>query len=63
MSTVLETIQQEVWQIRRDVAFLRHVVEEDCELSDEACQELKAAKKRMAKGEYMPHEQVMKQYG
>ena len=63
MSTTLETIHEDIRVIKNELAFLRHVMEEEYELGDEARQDLKAARKRLAKGEYIPHEQVMKQYG
>ena len=62
MSTTLKTIQKEMRQIRRDVAFLRHVVEEDYELSDETVRRLEAARKTPLY-EYVRHEDVVKKCG
>ena len=63
MTVTLETIHEDMQKIKNELLFLRHVMEEEYELSGEARQELQAARERMDKGEYIPHEDVMKKYG
>ena len=63
MAVTLETIHEDMQKIKNELVFLRHVMEEEYELSGEARQELQSARERMDKGEYIPHEDVMKKYG
>ena len=63
MTVTLETIHEDMQKIKNELLFLRHVMEEEYELSSKAQQKLQAARERMDKGEYIPHEDVMKKYG
>ena len=63
MAVTLETIHEEMQKMKQDLVFLRHVMEEEYELSAKACRELQAARKRMARGDYIPHEKIMEKYG
>ena len=55
MTVTLETIHEDMQKIKNELVFLRHVMEEEYELSGDARQELKVARERMGKGEYTSH--------
>jgi len=57
MGTTLETIQQDIEQMKRELLFLRHVMEEDYELSEEAKKRLELARKT-PRSAYLSHEAV-----
>ena len=63
MAVTLETIHEDMQKMKQDLVFLRHVMEEEYELSTEARRELQAARARMARGDYIPHEKIMEKYG
>ena len=63
MAVTLETIHEDMQKIKQDLVFLRHVMEEEYELSTEARRKLQAARERMARGDHIPHEDIMKKYG
>lgn len=63
MAVTLETLHREMKHMRNELHLLRFIIEDEYELSDEARHELNAARERMEKGEYVPHEEVMKKYG
>jgi hypothetical protein len=61
MDATLKTIQQEICQMRKDLTFLRHVAEEDFELSEYAIQQLEAARNTPL-SKYIRHEDIEKKY-
>ena len=63
MSVTLETIQQELREVRKELVFLRHMIEEDYELSEKAKKQLKKARHEMARGKYIKHEDMLARYG
>ena len=44
MSTSIETIHQELVDLKKDMAFIKHVLSEDFELSEKAKKAIKAAR-------------------
>lgn len=59
IGATLQTIQREISKIRKDLIFLRHMVEEDFELSEQAIKQLQAARKTpLAK--YIRHEDIVR---
>jgi hypothetical protein len=59
MAVTLETLHKELKQMRNDLHFLKHVMEEEYELSDEAKQRLEIARKT-PRSDYIDHEDVKK---
>jgi len=45
MSTSIETIHQELVDIKKDMAFIKHVLSEDFELSEKAKKAIRIARK------------------
>lgn len=62
MAVTLETIHQDMQKIKSELSFLKHIMEEDYELGDEAKQRLEIARKDMKNGKYISHEQIMAKY-
>ncbi len=62
METVnLKTIHQDLKAMKRDIELIKHILEEEYELSDEAKNEL--AKARATPGEkYIKHEKIAKEF-
>jgi len=48
----IDSIQSDLWQIKKDVEFIKHVLQEEYELSDEALGALEEARKT-PESEYM----------
>lgn len=63
MPVTLETIHKDIKQMQNDLSLVKHIMEEEYELSEETRQELHAARKRMKNGDFVSHETVMKKYG
>ena len=63
MAITLETIHREIQQIRGQLHRLLAMLDDEGELNDEARQELKKARKEMARGEFVSHEEIMARYG
>ena len=59
MAVTLEIIHKDMQRIKKELSLLRHLVEEDYELSDEARQKLQKARVDMDSGEYVFHEEMM----
>jgi hypothetical protein len=52
MATSIDKIQEEISMIRKDLDYIKHVIAEDFELSDEAKKELQEAR-ATAESEYI----------
>ncbi len=63
MTATLNTIQKEIKQMKEELIFLRHVVEENCPLSKWASRELQKARNQMANGNYVQHKDILAKYG
>jgi AraC-like DNA-binding protein len=63
MTITLETIHQDMQKIKSELTFLRHIMEEECELSDETKRRLEKARQDMNKGKYISHEDIKAKYG
>jgi hypothetical protein len=62
MAITLETIHREMQQVRRELYILRCMLEDEGELTDEACQKLQKAREQMNKGKYISHEKIKAEY-
>ena len=62
MAITLETIHREIQQVRGDLHVLKSMLEDESELTDEARQELKKARKEMDRGDYISHEEIKAKY-
>ena len=62
MAVTLETIHQDMQKIKSELSFLKHIMEEDYELDDEAKQRLEIARKDMKDGKYISHDKIMARY-
>jgi hypothetical protein len=63
ITATLNTIQKEIKQMKKELCFLRHVVEEDYPLSKWASREFQKAGNEMANGNYVQHKDVLAKYG
>jgi len=63
MSVTLETIHQEIQQIKSELHRVRNMLEDEGELTDEARRDLCEAREQMARGDYATHEEIMAKYG
>ncbi|MFC1635400.1 hypothetical protein ACFL5Z_11205 [Planctomycetota bacterium] len=63
MAITLETIHREMQQVRRELYILRCMLEDEGELTNEACQKLQKAREEMDKGKYISHEKIKAEYG
>jgi len=63
MTVTLDTIYQEIQQVKSELHRVRNMLEDEGELTDEARRDLEEARDQMARGEYVPHEEVMAKYG
>jgi len=62
METVtLDKVYKEIKDLKGDMIYIKHLLEEEYELSDWAKEELKKARKDM-KSKTIPHEEIMKKY-
>ena len=59
MSANLATIHRDIKQMKSELLFLRHVMEEEYELSEEAKKQLEMARKT-PRSAYLSHEAVKK---
>lgn len=63
MATTPESIHKDMQKIKNELSFLRHIVEEYYDISDEAADKLEKARSEMKNGDYVPHEDVIAKYG
>ena len=63
MTVTLETIYQEIQQVRSELHRVRDMLADEGELTDEARRELDEAREGMAHGQYATHEEVVAKYG
>jgi len=63
MTVTLDTIYQEIQEVKSELHRVRNMLEDEGELTDEACRDLANARDQMARGEYATHEEVMAKYG
>ena len=63
MAITLATIHREIQQVRAELHRLLCILDDDGELSDEACQKLQKAREEMDRGEYISHEEIKAKYG
>ena len=61
MTTSIETIHEELEALRKDVTFIRHVLSEDFELSEEAQKGLEEARKTPVK-DHISQEEMEKEF-
>lgn len=63
MEVTLETIHKDIEQLKNELHRVRSMLEDEGELTREARRELADARKQMARGEYVAHEEIMARYG
>jgi hypothetical protein len=63
MAITLETIHREIQEVRGQLHRLLAMLDDEGELTDEACQKLQKAREEMARGEYISHERIRAKYG
>ena len=63
MAITLETIHREMQQVRGELYILRCMLEDEGELTDEACQKLQKAREEMDRGKFISHEEIKVKYG
>jgi len=63
MTVTLETIYQEIQQVRSELHRVRDMLADEGELADDARRELDEAGEEMAHGQYVTHEDVVAKYG
>ncbi len=59
MATEIETLHKEILDIKNDLAYIKNILSEEYELSDEAKKQLEIARKTPV-SEYISHEEVKK---
>jgi hypothetical protein len=63
IAITLETIHSEIQQVRAELHRLLCILEDDGELTDEACHKLQKAREETSRTEYISHEEIMAKYG
>ena len=63
MAITLETVHREIQQVKADLHRLLFTLDDEGELTDEACQKLQKAREEMNKGKYISHEKIKAEYG
>jgi len=63
MTVRLETIYREIQQVKSELHRVRDMLTDEGELTEEARRELDEARKEMAHGQYVTHEEVVAKYG
>jgi len=63
MAITLATIHREIQQVRAELHRLLCILDDDGELTDEACQKLQKAREEMGRGKYISHEDIKGKYG
>ena len=59
----LETIHADIQQVKIELNKLLTMLDDESELTDEACEELQKARKEMSQGKSISHEEIMAKYG
>jgi uncharacterized coiled-coil DUF342 family protein len=63
MAVTLETLYQEIQQVKNELHWVRSMLEDEGELTDEARRDIEEAREQMARGDYVTHEEIMARYG
>lgn len=63
MTVTLETIYQEIHQVKSELYRLRNMLADEGELTDEAYRDLEEAREEMGRGDYVTHEEIVAKYG
>ena len=63
MTVTLDTIYQEIQQVKSEPHRVRDMLGDEGELADEARRDLANARDQMARGNYVTHEEIMAKYG
>ena len=63
MTITLETIHGDLQRVKEELNILRNMLGDEGELTDEVRHELQKARKEMAKGEFVSHEEIVAKYG
>jgi len=63
MAVTLETIHQNIQQLKSELHRVRNLLEEEGELTEAARRELKEAREEMDRGEHVTHEEIVAKYG
>jgi len=63
MTVTLETIHQEIHQVKSELYRLRNMLADEGELTDEAYRDLEEAREEMGRGDYVTHEEIVAKYG
>jgi len=63
MAVTLEAVHQDMQAIKSELYFLRHIVEEDYELSDDTIRKLEKTRRDMKSGKYISHKVFKAKYG
>jgi hypothetical protein len=63
MAIALGTIYKEIQQLRRELHNLKCMLDDEVELTDEACQKLQKTREETDRREYISHEEIMAKYG
>jgi uncharacterized coiled-coil DUF342 family protein len=63
MTVTLETLYQEIQQVKDELHWVRSMLEDEGELTDEARRGIEEAREQMARGNYVTHEEIMTNYG
>ena len=63
MTVTLDTIYQEIQEVKSELHRVRNMLEDEGELTDEARRDLANARDQMTRGNYATHEEIMAKYG
>ena len=63
MAITLETIYQEIQQVKTELHRVRSILQDEGELTDEARRDVQAAREQMAHAEHVTHEEIIAKYG
>jgi len=62
-TVTLETIYQEIQQVKSELHRVRNMLEDEGELTDEARRGVEEGREQTARGEYVTHEEIMARCG
>jgi len=63
MTVTLDTIYQEIQEVKSELHRVRNMLEDEGELTDEARRDLANARDQMTRGNCVTHEEIMAKYG
>lgn len=63
MTVTLETLYREIQQVKNELHWVRSMLEDEGELTDDARRDIEEAREQMARGDYVTHEEIMARYG